>query len=445
MELNTTESQSLTSAEKTTASNYFIANYPPFSFWSPDRVGEALSALERPPDPATPLGMYLHIPFCRRRCHFCYFRVYTGKNSTEIRDYIDLLVRELELYASRSFIGDRDLDFIYFGGGTPSYLSTRELRSLTERLSSILPWKQAEEITFECEPGTLTESKLQVIHDLGITRLSLGVENFDDHILEINGRAHRSKEIWRAYEFAKSLGFPQLNIDLIAGMVGETDENWQDCVDKSLSLEPDSVTIYQMEVPYNTTIYKNMKDEGNQVAPVADWPTKRRWVDFAFSQLEKAGYHVGSAYTAVKDPAKSRFIYRDQLWSGADMIALGVSSFSHIGGTHFQNEHDIGPYMARIKRGELPIHRALTPTQEEGLIRELILQLKLGQVRRDYFQEKFQSDILERFSTPLRRLQESGDIRVSNGTVLLTRQGLLQVDRLLPEFFLPEHRNARYA
>ncbi len=445
MKLKTTESKSLTSAEETTASNYFIANYPPFSFWSPDRVGEALSALERPPNPATPLGMYLHIPFCRRRCHFCYFRVYTGKNSSEIQDYLDLLVQELKLYASRPFIGDRDLDFIYFGGGTPSYLSARQLRSLTERLSEILPWKQAQEITFECEPGTLTESKLQVIRDLGVTRLSLGVENFDDHILEINGRAHRSKEIWRAYEFARSLGFPQLNIDLIAGMVGETEENWQDCVEKCLSLEPDSVTIYQMEVPYNTTLYKNMRDEGSPVAPVADWPTKRRWVDFAFSQLELAGYHVGSAYTAVKDPAKSRFVYRDQLWSGADMIALGVSSFSHIGGTHFQNEHDIGPYMARIKQGELPIHRALTPTREEGLIRELILQLKLGQVRRAYFQEKFQSDILERFSTPLRHLQESGYLRVSNGTVRLTRQGLLQVDRLLPEFFLPEHRNARYA
>ena len=444
MELNTTESHSLTSTEETTASNYFIANYPPFSFWSPDRVGEALSALERPSDPATPMGMYLHIPFCRRRCHFCYFRVYTGKNSTEIRDYLDTLVRELELYASRTFIGERDLDFIYFGGGTPSYLSTRELRSLTERLSAILPWRKAEEITFECEPGTLTESKLEVIRDLGVTRLSLGVENFDDHVLEINGRAHRSKEIWRAYEFACSLGFPQLNIDLIAGMVGETEENWRDCVEKSLSLQPDSITIYQMEIPYNTTIYKNMQLEGSQIAPVADWPTKRRWVEFAFSELEKAGYHVSSAYTAVKDPAKSRFVYRDQLWSGADLIALGVASFSHIGGTHFQNEHDIGPYMARIKRGELPIYRALTPTREEGLIRELILQLKLGRVRRAYFQDKFQSDILERFSTPLRNLQESGYLEVSDGTVLLTRQGLMQIDRLLPEFFLPEHRDARY-
>lgn len=444
METRTADAQGSLATEETTASNYFIANYPPFSFWSPDRVGEAHAALDRSPDPATPLGVYLHIPFCRRRCHFCYFRVYTGKNSSEIGDYLDTLVREMELYASRRFTGGRDLDFIYFGGGTPSYLSTRQLRSLSSRLSSILPWERAEEITFECEPGTLTEPKLEVIRDLGVSRLSLGVENFDDHVLEINGRAHRSKEIWRAYEYARALEFSQLNIDLIAGMVGETEENWRDCVEKSLSLEPDSVTIYQMEIPYNTTIYQNMKQESAQIAPVTDWPTKRRWVDYAFSRLEESGYHISSAYTAVKDPSRSRFVYRDQLWTGADMIALGVASFAHIGGTHFQNEHDIGPYMARIRQGELPIYRALTPTPEEGLIRELILQLKLGHVNRAYFQNKFQSNILERFSTLLTRLQESGYLEVSNDSIRLTRQGLLQVDRLLPEFFLPKHRDARY-
>ena len=90
-------------------------------------------------------------------------------------------------------------------------------------MKRLLPWDQAEEVTFECEPGTLTEGKLQVIKDLGVTRLSLGIENFDDHILEVNGRAHRSKEVDRAYDFARSIGFPQINIDLIAGMVGEID------------------------------------------------------------------------------------------------------------------------------------------------------------------------------------------------------------------------------
>ena len=95
-------------------------------------------------------------------------------------------------------------------------------------MQSVLPWTEIEEVTFEAEPGTLTDHKLKAIRDLGITRLSLGVENFDDHILEINGRAHHSKEIARAYEHARHVGFPQINIDLIAGMVEETEENWKE-------------------------------------------------------------------------------------------------------------------------------------------------------------------------------------------------------------------------
>src|SRR5204863_6427559 len=124
-----------------------------------------------------------------------------------------------KLYVGQPFIGGRKPQFVYFGGGTPSYLSEAQLRHLSDQMKAILPWDEAEEVTFECEPGTLSDHKLKTIRDVGVTRLSLGVENFDDHILEINGRAHRSKEIWRAYAYARELGFPQINIDLIAGMV----------------------------------------------------------------------------------------------------------------------------------------------------------------------------------------------------------------------------------
>src|SRR5947208_7413190 len=152
-------------------------------------------------------------------------------------------------------------------------------------------------MTFESEPGTLTDHKLKVIRELGVTGLRLGVENFDDHILEINGRAHHSKEIVRAYEFAREIGFPQINIDLIAGMVEETEVNWRENVRRTIELSPDSVTIYEMEIAYNTTLYQRMKTEGKLVAPVHDWDTKRAWVDEAFTELARAGYTVASAYT----------------------------------------------------------------------------------------------------------------------------------------------------
>src|SRR5213082_1560654 len=394
--------------KQTTVGNYFVSNYPPFSFWKPEFVPEVCSAMDRPPStinhqPSTPLGIYVHIPFCRKRCHFCYFKVYTDKDSSEIKAYIDAALAELALYTSKPFIGGRKPKFIYFGGGTPSYLSVDQLKHLRQGMDSLLPWDEVEEVTFECEPGTLTDHKLKAIRDLGVTRLSLGVENFDDHILEINGRAHHSKEIARAYAYARQVGFPQINIDLIAGMVEETDGNWRECVRRTIELQPDSVTIYEMEIPFNTTIYQRMKAEGKLVAPVADWETKRGWVNYAFNELEKAGYHVASAYTAVKDPQRAKFVYRDRLWAGADLLSLGVASFGHVGGTHYQNHHDFEPYVERVQRGELPIWRALTPTDDERLIREFILQLKLGHVSRAYFQKKFGAELCERFAAPLQR------------------------------------------
>src|ERR1700682_3893546 len=186
-------------ADQTDGGSYFVATYPPFSVWSESAVDSAARpALGAAPDPAVPLGLYLHVPFCRKRCHFCYFRVYTDKNSQEVGQYLDLLAREWEFYGRTAAIAGRPLNFVYFGGGTPSFLSTQQLEGLVRRLTAVTPWSRAEEVTFECEPGTLTEAKLAAIRRMGVTRLSLGVENFDDRILDLNGRAHRSAEIGAA-------------------------------------------------------------------------------------------------------------------------------------------------------------------------------------------------------------------------------------------------------
>lgn len=433
--------------EQTEVGSYFVANYPPFSVWTKEAVAhDARPALGVAPSTDVPLGVYLHIPFCRKRCHFCYFRVYTDKNAREVADYLDVLVREWELYARQPAVAGRPLNFLYFGGGTPSFLSTAQLQGLVQGLAAVTPWTDAEEITFECEPGTLTEAKLRAIRDMGVTRLSLGIENFDDGILERNGRAHRSPEIFQAYEFARSLAFPQINVDLIAGMLGESDENWQVCIRKTLELDPDSVTIYQMELPYNTTISRDLlKGTGQFAEPVADWPTKRRWVKEAFLALEHAGYHVGSAYTAVKDPSRTRFVYRDRLWQGADLVGLGVASFGHIGGVHVQNFDQWEAYSAAVRRGEIPLSRAYRPTREERMIRELVLQLKRGSIRPAYFKDKYEVDVLERFREEVASLATAGLVaRADEEVVALSREGLLQADVLLRRFFLPEHAGIRY-
>ncbi|HET9215894.1 MAG TPA: coproporphyrinogen-III oxidase family protein [Terriglobia bacterium] len=433
--------------EETEVGSYFVANYPPFSVWSKEGVAAvAEPAMLSKPAPGIPLGMYLHIPFCRKRCHFCYFRVYTDKNSDEIAAYLDTLVREAELYSHTRAYEGRPLNFVYFGGGTPSFLSSQQLENLVGRLTQLMSWKDAEEITFECEPGTLTEHKLSVIHQMGVTRLSLGIENFDDAILEANGRAHRSAEIFRAYDFARKLNFPQINIDLIAGMLGESNENWTTCVDKTIELAPDSVTIYQMELPYNTTISKDvLKGTGQFTQPLATWATKRRWVDEAFEKLIDAGYHIKSAYTLVRDPARTRFIYTDRLWQGSDLMALGVASFGHINGVHVQNLDSWEAYSAAVRSGTIPLSRAYRPTGDEKMIREFILQLKRGSLKPVYFENKYNVRVLDRFKNQLGSLKADGYLSEANDEgVTLSREGLLRVDSLLPRFFLPQHTGIRY-
>ena len=429
----------------TEVGSYFISNYPPFSQWQSDFVPSAMDALNT--DPAqtanTPLGLYIHIPFCRKRCKFCYFRVYTNQNAKAIEDYVKALILELELISQRSAIGNRELLFVYFGGGTPSYLSSKQLRSLRDRMSEYISWDKAKEVTFECEPGTLSMEKLETLRDIGITRISLGVENFDDKILEENGRAHLSPEVMRAYEWIRQVGFPQVNIDLIAGMVGETDENWSRCIDRALEMQPDNITIYQMELPFNTVYSKEMREQGAQ-SPVADWPTKRRWVSEAMDRLVAAGYHISSGNELVKNPATDHFVYRDNVWRGCDLIATGVSSFGHFQGVHYQNLDRIEDYMETVNRGELPINRALKPTAHQLLIRELVLLMKEGQVELGRLNQKYGVNVQQEFATALKNQQDAGYLNLNGDMLKLTRKGLLQVDSLLPEYFEQQHRAVRY-
>ncbi len=431
-------------ADDTKAGNYFIANYPPFSFWNEKDIPCVDSLLKSPSPGTAPVGLYFHIPFCRKRCHFCYFRVYTDKNSADVRRYLDASMQELERYAKSPYLRGRKPKFIYFGGGTPSYLSAQQLTELTDRMKEILPWDEAEEVTFECEPGTLTEKKVQAIRNFGVTRLSLGIENFSDHILETNGRAHRADEVFRVFQWARDAGIENINIDLIAGMLEETDTNWTDCVKRTLELSPDCVTIYQMEVPFNTTIYKSMKEAGKLSAPVADWPTKRRWVAEAYSMLEANGYSITSTCTAVKNPQETKFQYRDQLWRGADMVALGVASFGHLGGIHYQNITHFEDYCSTAEKGDSLIRRALFTTEEERFIREFILQWKLGSVFPAYFQKKFGIDIESRYEVILKDWQNRQIITKKRNAWELSREALLRVDSLLHQFFLPQHQNAKY-
>ena len=279
-----------------------------------------------------------------------------------------------------------------------------------------------------------------------MTRLSLGIENFSDSILEENGRAHLTKEVYKAWDWIQAADFPNVNIDLISGMVGENWDNWKHNIRETIKLSPHSVTIYQMELPFNTVYSKDILGEKIET-PVADWDTKREWLNYAYDELQSAGYKVSSAYTMVKDLKDDvvSFSYRDNLWQGSDLLATGIASFGHVSGVHYQNKADMKQYQADLlEEGKLPLGRAFTPTPHQALIREMILQLKRGFLEVDYFRQKFDVEILDHWQKEFQDHQADGMLTFDSDRIELTRKGFLHADALLPVFFEPEHQGIRY-
>ena len=423
------------------AGNYFVAAYPPFSAWSEEHVPGYLQAVDQPN--VSCLGLYVHLPFCRWKCDYCYYLSYIAQPAGVVDRYLEAIIRELELYACHPGIRDRPVSFIYFGGGTPSTLSSDQLRRLTVGLQRALPWQGIEEVTFECAPRSVRDEFLTTLREVGVTRLSMGVQSFDDALLKLNGRVHLGSDVERAFARLRAVGFDYINLDLMCGMIGETEDQWRESVRRIIALSPESVTIYQTEIPYNTRLYRDLREGSLPEAPVS-WEEKRARLGYGFQELEAAGYTVVSGYTAVKEPTQHRFRYQEHLWSGDDMLGLGVAAFGYLGGFHMQNQVSLETYEGAVEGDQIPVQRALRLTPHDQVVREFVLQLKLGHVAAAPFRERFGVDLQTQFSGPLQSLASEGMLTFDQRGVRLTRTGLLRVDRLLSHFYDSPYRDQRY-
>lgn len=442
---NITEN-STTLSETPLEGNYFVSAYPPFSCWQKDSTTDVEKLLKGSThsQEELPLGLYVHIPFCTVRCLYCYYLSYAKKSDDLINHYIESLLQEVKLYGDFENIAKRSVNFAYFGGGTPSILSVSQITRLLEGIQRVFPWSAIEEVTFECSPTTIIPEKLIALKDAGVTRLSMGVQQFNDEVLRQNGRVHLVKDVERAYEMITKVGFDVVNLDLIVGLVGETNTTFMDSLDQMIGMNPDSVTIYQLEIPQNTPLYHLYHNEKLETSP-APWDVKRTRLAKGFSMLERAGYRLRSAYTAARTPKSQNFIYQDAQYHGVDLVGIGASAFSYFDGCHYQNLTSVSAYLEQTNKNRLPIERAYFLSDQERLVRELILQLKLGSLDRQYFVNKFDVDVFERFTETIADFEREGLIFKNGEQLNLTRQGLLRVDQMLSTFYLPEHQEVRYS
>jgi oxygen-independent coproporphyrinogen-3 oxidase len=425
------------------AGSYFVATYPPFSTWDALCVDRLRRRLAESRAASAPLGFYLHVPFCIKRCRYCYYLSRDDRPAL-VERYLEALARELASWTAAPALSGCEPSFVYVGGGTPSLLSARRIRRMLGGFRERVSCAALREMTFECAPRSVTAEKLEALREMGVTRISLGVQQLDDDVLGMSGRVHRVRDVIRAYAAIAASGFPVVNVDLMAGLPGETDASFAGSLDRVIAMGPDSVTIYPLEIPHNTPLYRSIRD-GSEPSGLAGWDVKRARLASGLACLESSGYTLRSAYAAVRDPARHGFLYQDQQYRGANLIGLGASAFSYLDGIHAQNHCRLEDYLDAAEREELPLHRGRALTVEERLVREFVLRLKLGGVEAEPLREKYRIDPIGRLAEPLSRFARDGWLRFDSGGVTLTREGLLRVDRLIPGFYLPEHRGLRYS
>ena len=307
-----------------------------------------------------------------------------------------------------------------------------------------MSWSEAREISFECAPKSVTPEKLHILRDAGVNRISLGVQQLDDDILKTNGRVHLTSDVERAYRRIRETGFDVVNLDLIVGLVGETDETFFSSLERTMAMAAESLTIYQLEIPLNTPLYRAWR-EGSLSSPPPSWPTKRERLLAAYARVAEAGYTWRSAYTAVRDPERHRFVYQDEQYAGADLIGVGASSFSHLQGVNHQNFAGPRRYVDAVTQGRLPTWRGYRMSGDERLVREFVLQLKLGRVELGPLRLKYGIDVLKRFEIPLVEARDGGLVAWDEAVIEVRPEGLVRVDRMIPAFYRQEHRSIRYS
>ena len=412
----------------------FIASYPPFEALQPEQVPGIWD---------TPrLGLYVHLPYCRKRCTFCFYKVYTNRNAKPMDRYLEAVYSEIDAYGARADLHEREVDTIYFGGGTPTTLSVEQLRELVGRLRRNFNIRADAEFTSEAEPGTLDAEKVACLRDLGVTRLSMGVQTFDDDLLRKNGRSHSTDSVYAAIEMARANKFPVLNLDLMSGILDETPETWERSVEALIELEIEHVSIYRMEVYKNTLLFA----AGYTGPGVGGIPTDDEELALwhaAVNKLEQAGYTQVTGHAFVKKPEHDH-IQRADVWGGGELLGMGVSSYSYLNNTVFQNTSDWGDFVARAASGQTRVARASQLNSRQRMAREFILGLKLLKVDRTQFRKRHGFDVIDLYEPQIDALVKDGLLTVTPTAIELSRRARPYVDIICSVFYLPEHAEHRF-
>jgi oxygen-independent coproporphyrinogen III oxidase len=383
--------------------------------------------------PAAPCpGLYVHVPFCFHKCHYCDFYSITRQTPQRMTHFVDLILQEADLWhvAAESYGSSYQPTTIFFGGGTPSLLPLHEMRRLIEGLNDRFDLSGVNEWTIECNPATVSAEYCHMLRDSGVDRLSFGVQSFNSDDLKLLERHHAPDDVHRSIELAQAAGFSRLNIDLIYAIPGQTFESWSKTLEAAMRLDLSHISCYGLTYETNTPIA--VRRRLGQFQPAED-DLELKMLHHARSHLSQEGlipYEI-SNYARRGEECRHNLLY----WTGGNYIGLGPSAASHVEGHRFKNRPHLGEWESSIERGDLPAidYEQLTPPQRAGELVMLMLRLTQG-VPFEFFRQKTGLDARVMYSDVLDRLSNQRFIEIDSGKFCLTDTGVNVADAIAALF-----------
>ncbi len=375
---------------------------------------------EHPNKIYAPAGIYIHIPFCLKKCPYCNFYSTTDLSLKE--KFINALFREIDSHHGFSL----PIDTIYFGGGTPSLLSPEEIFSILSRLFKHFTIQQGIEITMEINPGTAGAKNFHGYSDAGLNRLNIGVQSFQNQNLGFLGRIHSARDACTALISARNAGFSNIGIDLIYGLSDQNLKDWENDLQKALSFHPEHLSCYLLTYERKTPFYKARKN-GFILPP--DENLSGNLFTFTWEFLSAHGYipyeisNFSRTHSEIKEFYRSR--HNQKYWTFAPYIGLGPSAHSYLHPVRFWNVKSVDQYIRAIQSGISPIADKETLTMEQQMIESVFLGLRTKEgIDLKRFEKKFGPVFSNIFSIPLKNLKEKGYLTLSDTFCKLTPSGM---------------------
>jgi oxygen-independent coproporphyrinogen-3 oxidase len=370
-----------------------------------------------------PRAAYIHVPFCRHRCGYCNFTLITGRDDL-IGDYLRAI--EIELASLHT---PREVDTLYFGGGTPTHLDVEQFKQLAITVLHWHPLAVGYEWTVEANPADIDEPKIETLAALGVTRLSLGSQSFRHEKLRILERDHAPADIQRSVAFARRACM-LISLDLIFAAPGETLDQWSADLDKAVALSPDHVSTYGLTFEQGTEFW-NRRHRGELTQ--ADESLELDMYALAIDRLTDAGFEHYEVSNFARPGYRSR--HNETYWSGAGYYAAGPGAARYVNGARETNHRSTTTYIKRVVAGDSAVaeRERLSP---EARARELLVfsLRRLEGVSRHEFRQRTGCEIDELIAAPLKKLIDHGLLADEDGRIQLTRQGLFVSDAIWPEF-----------